>query len=50
MKSRPYSKRPKRERDGAERAVEGAVSFPPLEEVADQFCAVAATRTGEGER
>jgi hypothetical protein len=41
--------RPKRERDGAEKAVEGVVSFPPLEEMAEQFCAVAATRGGNGE-
>jgi hypothetical protein len=40
--------RPKRERDGAEKAIEGAVSFPPLEEMAEQFCAVAATRNGKG--
>lgn len=41
--------RPKRERDGAEKAIGGAVSFPPLDEMAEQFCAVAATRDGEGE-
>jgi hypothetical protein len=41
--------RPKRERDGAEKAIEGAVSFPPLEEMAEQFFAIAATRGGEGE-
>jgi hypothetical protein len=41
--------RPKRERDGAEKAIEGAVSFPPLEVMAEQFCAVAATHNGEGE-
>jgi len=41
--------RPKRERDGAEKAIEGAVSFPPLDEMAEQFCAVAATRNGKGE-
>ena len=40
--------RPKRERDGAEKAIEGAVNFPPLEEMAEQFCAVAATRNGKG--
>jgi hypothetical protein len=40
--------RPKRERDGAEKAIEGAVSFLPLEEMAEQFCAVAATRNGKG--
>src|SRR4029077_14612804 len=40
--------RPKRERDGAEKAIEGAVSFPPLDEMAEQFCAVAATRSGKG--
>jgi hypothetical protein len=40
--------RPKRERDGAEKAIEGAVSFPPLDEMAEQFCAVAATRNGKG--
>ncbi|MGH9714252.1 MAG: hypothetical protein ACRD5M_13225 [Candidatus Acidiferrales bacterium] len=40
--------KPKRERDGAEKAIEGAVSFPPLEIMAEQFCAVAATRNGEG--
>jgi hypothetical protein len=39
--------RPKRERDGAEKAIEGAVSFPPLDEMAEQFCAVAATRDGK---
>lgn len=39
--------RPKREREGAEKAIEGAVSFPPLEEMADQFCVVAATRNGK---
>jgi hypothetical protein len=41
--------KPKRERDGAEKALEGVVSFPPLEEMAEQFCAVAATRGGKGE-
>jgi hypothetical protein len=41
--------RPKRERDGVEEAIGGAVSFPPPEEMAEQFCAVAATRNGEGE-
>ena len=41
--------RPKRERDGAEKAFEGVVSFPRLEEMAEQFCAVAATRGGRGE-
>jgi hypothetical protein len=40
--------RPKRERNGAEKAIEGVVSFPPLEVMAEQFCAVAATRNGEG--
>jgi hypothetical protein len=40
--------RPKRERDGAEKAIEGAVSFLPLDEMAEQFCAVAATRDGKG--
>lgn len=40
--------RPKRERDGAEQAIEGAVSSPPLEAMAEQFCAVAATRGGKG--
>jgi hypothetical protein len=40
--------KPKRERDGAEKAIEGAVSFPPLDEMAEQFCAVAATRNGKG--
>ncbi len=40
--------RPKRERDGAEKAIEGAVSSPPLDEMAEQFCAVAATRNGKG--
>jgi hypothetical protein len=41
--------KPKRERDGAEKALEGVVSFPPLKEMAEQFCAVAATRGGKGE-
>jgi len=40
--------RPKREREGAEKAIEGAVSFPRLDEMAEQFCAVAATRDGKG--
>ena len=41
--------RPKRERDGEEPTIEGAVSFPPLEEMADAPLAMAATRNGEGE-
>jgi hypothetical protein len=41
--------KPKRERDGIEKALEGVVSFPPLKEMAEQFCAVAATRGGQGE-
>jgi hypothetical protein len=41
--------RPKRERDGVGQAMKGAASFPPLQEMAEQFCAVAATRDGEGE-
>ncbi|HYL83001.1 MAG TPA: hypothetical protein VE263_02105 [Candidatus Angelobacter sp.] len=41
--------RPKRERHGAEIAIEGAVSLLPLEEVAEDFCAVTAMRDGEGE-
>ena len=41
--------RPKRERRGAENAIEGAVSLPPLEVMAEHFCAVAATRNGKGE-
>ena len=38
-----------RERNGAEADVEAAVSIPRLEEVADDFRAIAATRNGEGE-
>jgi hypothetical protein len=41
--------RPKRERHGAEIAIEGAVSLLPLEEAAEDFCAVTAMRDGEGE-
>jgi hypothetical protein len=41
--------RPKRERHGAEIAIEGAVSLLPLEEVAEDFGAVTAMRNGEGE-
>jgi hypothetical protein len=41
--------RPKRECDGAEKAIGGAVSLPPPEEMAEQFCAVAATRNRQGE-
>lgn len=41
--------RPKRERHGAEIANEGAVRFLPLEDVAEDFCAVTAMRDGEGE-
>jgi hypothetical protein len=41
--------RPKRERNDAEKAIEGVVSFPPLDEMAEQFCGVAATRNGKGE-
>ena len=41
--------RPERERDGEVLAIEGAVSFPPLEEVAAATFAMAATRDGEGE-
>ena len=41
--------RPKRERHGAEIAIEGAVSLLPLEEVAENFWAVTAMRDGEGE-
>lgn len=40
--------RPKRERDGAEEAIGGMVSFPSPEEMAEQICAMAATRGGEG--
>jgi hypothetical protein len=41
--------RPKRERHGAEIAIEGAVSLLPLEEAAEDFCGVTAMRDGEGE-
>jgi hypothetical protein len=41
--------RPKRERHGAEIAIEGAESLLRLEEVAEDFCAVTAMRDGEGE-
>jgi hypothetical protein len=41
--------RPKRERNRVENAREGAVCILPLDETADNFRAVAATRNGEGE-
>jgi hypothetical protein len=41
--------RPKRERNGVEVEIGGAVSLLPLEEKAADFRAVAAARNGEGE-
>lgn len=41
--------RPKRERNGEEKAFEGVVSIPPLEAMAANSCAGAAARNGKGE-